>query len=68
MPLLRFASKTSQQPKKSPLHCVLVASSVMQIVAAVGIVGYLSFRNGQIVVEDFAQKSIAKTGRELKKS
>ena len=65
MPLPRFASKTSQHQIKIPLRHVLVASFVLQIVAAVGIVGYLSFRNGEIVVEEFAQKSIAQTGKRV---
>ncbi|WP_333410424.1 hypothetical protein [Microcoleus sp. LAD1_D5] len=42
-----------------------MASFVLQIVAAVGIVGYLSFRNGERVVEEFAQKLIAKTGKRV---
>ena len=65
MPLSRFASKTSQQPTKIPLRCVLVGSFVVQIVAAVGIVGYLSFRNGERAVEEVALKSIAQTGNRV---
>jgi len=38
---------------------------VVQIVAAVGIVGYLSFRNGQTAVEELAQKLIAQTGKRV---
>ncbi|MEG4939529.1 hypothetical protein [Microcoleus sp. F4-D5] len=49
MPLPGWASKTSQQQPKIPLRRLLVASFVLQIVAAGGIVGYLSFRNRQIV-------------------
>ncbi|MEG5059607.1 PAS domain S-box protein [Microcoleus sp. A2-C5] len=65
MPLSRFASKTSQQPTKIPLRCVLVGSFVVQIVAAVGIVGYLSFRNGERAVEELAEKLIAQTGKRV---
>ncbi|NQE37357.1 PAS domain S-box protein [Microcoleus asticus] len=65
MPLPRFASKTSQNHIKIPLRRVIVASFVLQIAAAVGIVGYLSFRNGQIVVEEFAQKLSAETGKRV---
>lgn len=65
MPLPRFVSKTSQQQTKIPQGCVLVASFVVQIVAAVGIVGYLSFRNGDIAVEELAQKLIAETGKRV---
>ncbi|MEG3842044.1 PAS domain S-box protein [Microcoleus sp. herbarium14] len=38
---------------------------MVQIVAAVGIVGYLSFRNGQRAVEELAQKLIAETGNRV---
>jgi PAS domain S-box-containing protein len=65
MPLPRFAFQTSQQPIKIPLRHVLVASFVVQIVAAVGIVGYLSFRNGEIAVEELAQKLMAQTGKRV---
>ncbi|WP_228049998.1 PAS domain S-box protein [Tychonema sp. LEGE 06208] len=65
MPLPRVASKTLSQPTKIPLRCVLVGSFVVQIVAAVGIVGYLSFRNGERAVEEVALKSIAQTGNRV---
>ncbi|ACK66576.1 putative PAS/PAC sensor protein [Rippkaea orientalis PCC 8801] len=39
---------------KIPLRTVLVVPFVIQIVGAVGLVGYLSFRNGQKAVEDLA--------------
>ncbi len=65
MPLPRFASKTSQHQTKIPLRRVLVASFVLQIVAAVGIVGYLSFRNWERAVQELAQKLIAETGKRV---
>ncbi len=65
MPLSRFAFQTVQQPTKIPLRCVLVASFVLQIVAAVGIVGYLSFRNGEKAVQELAQELIAQTGKRV---
>ncbi|PSB48357.1 hypothetical protein C7B67_18010 [filamentous cyanobacterium Phorm 6] len=65
MPLSRFAFQTVQQPTKIPLRSVLVASFVLQIVAAVGIVGYLSFRNGERAVEELAQELIAQTGKRV---
>lgn len=65
MPLPRFASKTSQHQIKIPLRRLLVASFVLQIVAAVGIVGYLSFRNGERAVQELAQKLIAETGKRV---
>ncbi len=39
-----------------PLQLVLVVPFVIQIFAAVGLVGYLSFRNGQKSVGDLAEK------------
>ena len=39
---------------KVPLRTVLVVPFVLQIVGAVGVVGYLSFRNGQQAVNDVA--------------
>ncbi|MEG4248967.1 cache domain-containing protein [Microcoleus sp. Pol10D4] len=65
MPLPRFASKTSQHQPKISLRRLLVASFVLQIVAGVGIVGYLSFRNGDKAVEDLAEKLIAETGKRV---
>ena len=65
MPLPRFAFQTSQQPTKIPLRGLLVACFVVQIVAAVGIVGYLSFRNGERAVEELAQKLMAQTGKRV---
>lgn len=65
MPLPGFASKTSQHQIKIPLRHVLVASFVLQIVATVGIVGYLSFRNGEKAVQELAQKLIAETGKRV---
>ena len=39
---------------KLPLRLVLVVPFVAQVIATVGLVGYLSFRNGQQAVEDLA--------------
>ncbi|MBF2048384.1 MAG: PAS domain S-box protein [Elainella sp. C42_A2020_010] len=41
-------------PGKFPLRVTLVVPFVLQILAAVGLVGYLSFRNGQRAVNDLA--------------
>lgn len=37
---------------KIPLRAVVIIPFVLQIIAAIGIVGYLSFRNGQRAVND----------------
>jgi PAS domain S-box-containing protein len=39
-----------------PLRLILIASFVIPMVGAVGLTGYLSFRNGQRTVEDLAQQ------------
>ena len=48
---------SSIKPKKTlPLQFVLVVPFVLQIFAAVGLVGYLSFINGQKAVNDLANQ------------
>ena len=49
--------------KKVPLRLVLVVPFVLQICAAVGIVGYLSFRNGQQAVNHLAHQLMNKVSR-----
>lgn len=41
---------------KLPLRTVIIVPFVLQIVGAVGLVGYLSFRNGQKAVQDLASQ------------
>lgn len=41
---------------KLPLRAILIVPFVLQIVGAVGIVGYLSFKNGQEAVNDLANQ------------
>ncbi len=43
---------------KLPLRTVLIVPFVLQIVGTVGLVGYLSYRNGQQAVEDLAYQLI----------
>jgi signal transduction histidine kinase/CheY-like chemotaxis protein len=53
-----LSAKTTSQVVKSqpgiPLYLILVIPFVLQIFAAVGITGYLSFRNGQKAVSNLA--------------
>ena len=44
--------------RKLPLRTVLIVPFVLQIVGTVGLVGYLSYRNGQQAVEDLAYQLI----------
>lgn len=53
MSLKTIAIRT-QLAKKMPLRVVLVVPFVLQIFAAVGLVGYLSLRNGQKAINDLA--------------
>lgn len=46
---------------KVPLRLVLVVPFVVQLIAAVGLVGYLSFRNSQQAVNDLAHQLMDKT-------
>ncbi|MBI4784957.1 MAG: PAS domain S-box protein [Oscillatoriophycideae cyanobacterium NC_groundwater_1537_Pr4_S-0.65um_50_18] len=43
-------------PEKLPLRFVLIAPFVLQIVVAVGLTGYLSFRNGQQTVNELSEQ------------
>ncbi len=46
--------------QKMPLRLILIIPFVIQIFAAVGLVGYLSFRNGQKAVNDLALQLMSK--------
>ncbi len=60
MLLKKREHRDSRQPRKLPLHLVLVVPFVLQISAAVGLVGYLSFKNGQHAVNDLANQLMSK--------
>ncbi|MBO1351539.1 MAG: hypothetical protein EBE86_031125 [Hormoscilla sp. GUM202] len=45
---------TGKNAGNSPVGTVLIVPFVVQIFAAVGIVGYLSFKNGQKAVKNLA--------------
>ena len=57
-----FAAKTW---RSLPLRTVLIVPFVAQIVGAVGLVGYLSFRNGQKAVEDLAQQLMGEASKRV---
>ena len=60
----------SPQTFNLPLRMLLILVFVSQILGAVGLVGYLSFRNGQKAVNDLAtqlrQEITARIERELR--
>ena len=49
-------SRFSRLPTALPLRILLILLGVGQIVGTVGLVGYLSFRNGQKAVNDLASQ------------
>lgn len=51
--------------KKIPLQFIFVVPFVIQVVAAVGLVGYFSFRSGQKAVSDLANQLIDKTSQQV---
>lgn len=51
-----------------PLRTVLIVPFVLQILGAVGIVGYLSFRNGQQAVNDLASQLMDEVGDRVKQN
>lgn len=54
MLLKSLVNRDSKYTRKLLLHFVLVVPFVLQIFAAVGLTGYLSFRNGQKAINDLA--------------
>ncbi|HYX16861.1 MAG TPA: histidine kinase, partial [Nostoc sp.] len=51
----------SKEGKAFPLQIVLVIPFLIQIFAAVSLVGYLSFKNGQRAVNDLAEQLMDRT-------
>ncbi|MGI0493054.1 ATP-binding protein [Alkalinema pantanalense CENA528] len=51
-----------------PLNGLLSVTWVIQLLGVVGVVGYLSFRNGQTAIADLSFQLLAKTGEHLDQS
>ncbi|MEB3227761.1 MAG: ATP-binding protein [Synechocystis sp.] len=51
-----------QKTRHIPLRFILIVPFVLQIVGAVGLVGYLSYRSGQKAVEEMAKASMTEIG------
>lgn len=49
-------TEVTKVSRQVPLRSILIAPFVLQLFAAVGLVGYLSFRNGQKAVNDLASQ------------
>jgi CHASE1-domain containing sensor protein len=63
--LLEVNKKCLHRSGKLPLRLFLVLPFVLQILAAVGLVGYLSFRNGQKAVNDLATQLIERASQQV---
>ncbi|MGI2903340.1 hypothetical protein [Tolypothrix sp. VBCCA 56010] len=55
----------AKKTKSIPLRLILVVPFVLQIFAAVGLVGYLSFKNGQQAVNHLANQLIDKASQQV---
>ncbi|MFB2937664.1 ATP-binding protein [Aerosakkonemataceae cyanobacterium BLCC-F154] len=64
-PIDRWMSKAG---KKVSLRTVLIIPFLLQILGAVGIVGYLSFRNGQQAVNNLASQLMSEIGDRVKQN
>jgi len=54
-----------QKNKQIPLRWILVTAFVCQVVGAVGIVGYISYRSGQRTVDDFSNQLMSQTTQKV---
>ena len=61
----QFNPLSSQKAKGISMQMVLIIPFVIQIFAAVGLVGYLSFRNGQAAVNDLAAQLRKETSKQI---
>jgi len=58
----RFSHIPAKLLGKVPLRAVLVIPFVVQVITAVGVVGYLSFQNGQRATHSLADQLLLETG------
>lgn len=56
MPVKFAQSKLSKISGNVPLRTVFIVPFILQIFTAVGLVGYLSYRNGQVAVSELARQ------------
>jgi signal transduction histidine kinase/DNA-binding NarL/FixJ family response regulator len=66
--LLKTLNSIFDRATKLPLRTVLVVPFVLQTVTAVGLVGYLSFRNGQQAVNDLAGRLMSEVSSRILQS
>lgn len=58
-------SQRKRRLTKIPLRVILIVPFVVQVVGAVGLVGYLSFRNGQRAVNDLVNQLESSTAQRI---
>lgn len=51
--------------RELPLRCILIVLFVLQLIISVGLVGYLSLRNGEEAVEDLANQLMSEVGERI---
>ncbi|MCX7596526.1 MAG: histidine kinase, partial [Fischerella sp.] len=57
--------KNSRWFEQLPLQPILVVPFLLQILVAVGLVGYLSFKNGQKAVNELANQLVDKASQQV---
>lgn len=62
------ASSAAKNSRFLPLRTVLIVPFVLQIFAAVGLVGYLSFKNGQKAVNEIADRYLTEVGSRVEQN
>jgi signal transduction histidine kinase len=63
--LLKPTSLSPKFGKQIPLPIVLVVPFALQVFTAVGLIGFLSFKNGQKAVNDLAHQLMDKAGQQV---
>ena len=61
-----FGRRTPKVLRNSSLRLAFTAPVLVQLAAAVGLVGYLSFRNGQLAVQDLASQLRSEVSARIK--
>jgi class 3 adenylate cyclase/HAMP domain-containing protein len=68
MPHMSFKKITGKYSRKLPLVIWITVPFLLQIFSVVGIVGYISFRNGQKAVDELANKLIREISYRVEKN
>ncbi|HEY9808527.1 MAG TPA: ATP-binding protein [Halomicronema sp.] len=66
---IKYASNlATKMTGKLPLRAILIVPFVLQIVGTVGIVGYFSFKNGQLAVNDLANQLMSEVSERIEQN